>query len=372
MRPSIIANAFLPECRRCDDPTKRPPRPTRRRRRRPRRVARLKWRRCRTWARSFCASILLDSPRLSFLSALSKHSRRRGGSRSARHGAASCSSSGGSCARSIQDRSEPGSRNGATRPIARKRACIRSSAGASACSRMRAGSTISPPNFRTRIAPHSARSLSSHIGSTSAAPRRARIANCSVRSLRSSVTVSEPQPLLIGLVSISDRASAGVYEDKGIPGLTDWFAAALKTPWRMETRLIPDEQPTIERTLIELVDTVGCDLVFTTGGNGPAPRDVTPEATLAVAHRVLPGFGEQMRQVSLKYVPTAILSRQVGAVRGRALVLNLPGRTVHHAPPDEGPLRFASTVSTRPNQPPPFEGRNLYLTDPALQGAVAR
>jgi len=138
--------------------------------------------------------------------------------------------------------------------------------------------------------------------------------------------VSEPQPLLIGLVSISDRASAGVYEDKGIPGLTDWFTAALKTPWRMEKRLIPDEQATIERTLIELTDSAGCALVLTTGGTGPAPRDVTPEATLAVAHRVLPGFGEQMRQVSLKYVPTAILSRQVGAVRGRALILNLPGQ----------------------------------------------
>jgi molybdopterin adenylyltransferase len=132
--------------------------------------------------------------------------------------------------------------------------------------------------------------------------------------------------LLIGLVSISDRASAGVYEDKGIPGLNEWFAAALKTPWRMETRLIPDEQQAIERTLIELVDTIGCDLVLTTGGTGPAPRDVTPEATLAVAHRLLPGFGEQMRQVSLKYVPTAILSRQVGVTRGRALILNLPGQ----------------------------------------------
>ncbi len=132
--------------------------------------------------------------------------------------------------------------------------------------------------------------------------------------------------LLIGLVSISDRASAGVYEDKGIPGLREWFGAALKSPWRFETRLIPDEQPEIERTLVELVDTIGCHLVLTTGGTGPAPRDVTPEATLAVAHKVLPGFGEQMRQVSLKYVPTAILSRQVGAVRGRALILNLPGQ----------------------------------------------
>jgi len=132
--------------------------------------------------------------------------------------------------------------------------------------------------------------------------------------------------LTIGLISISDRASAGVYEDKGIPGLVDWFTTALKSPWRMETRLIPDEQPVIERTLIELIDTVGCELVLTTGGTGPARRDVTPEATVAVAHKVLPGFGEQMRQLSLQYVPTAILSRQVGAIRGRALILNLPGQ----------------------------------------------
>lgn len=133
-------------------------------------------------------------------------------------------------------------------------------------------------------------------------------------------------PLLIGLVSISDRASAGVYEDKGIPGLIEWFTAALRSPWRIETRLVPDEQPVIERTLVELVDAVGCHLVLTTGGTGPAPRDVTPEATLAVAHKVMPGFGEQMRAVSLRYVPTAILSRQVGVVRGHALILNLPGQ----------------------------------------------
>ncbi len=132
--------------------------------------------------------------------------------------------------------------------------------------------------------------------------------------------------LHIGLVSISDRASAGVYEDKGIPSLREWFTAALASPWRMETRLIPDEQPVIERALIELVDLAGCQLVLTTGGTGPAPRDVTPEATLAIAHKVLPGFGEQMRQVSLKYVPTAILSRQVGVIRGRALIINLPGQ----------------------------------------------
>ena len=132
--------------------------------------------------------------------------------------------------------------------------------------------------------------------------------------------------LLIGLVSISDRASSGVYEDAGIPALRDWFGAALSSPWRMETRLIPDEQALIEATLKELVDVAKCHLVLTTGGTGPAPRDVTPEATLAVADKVMPGFGEQMRQVSLKYVPTAILSRQVGVIRKQALILNLPGQ----------------------------------------------
>ncbi len=134
------------------------------------------------------------------------------------------------------------------------------------------------------------------------------------------------EELLIGLVSISDRASSGVYEDKGIPALQEWFGAALSSPWRMETRLIPDEQAQIERTLIELCDVAGCHLVLTTGGTGPAPRDVTPEATLAVAHKLMPGFGEQMRQISLAFVPTAILSRQVGAIRGKSLILNLPGQ----------------------------------------------
>jgi molybdenum cofactor synthesis domain-containing protein len=126
--------------------------------------------------------------------------------------------------------------------------------------------------------------------------------------------------LLIGLVSISDRASAGVYEDKGIPALQEWFGAALTSPWAMETRLIPDERATIEATLIELADKAGCNLVLTTGGTGPALRDVTPEATLAVADRVMPGFGEQMRQISLNFVPTAILSRQVAVVRGKAVM----------------------------------------------------
>ena len=132
--------------------------------------------------------------------------------------------------------------------------------------------------------------------------------------------------LLIGLISISDRASSGVYEDKGIPALREWFGAALATPWKMVTRLIPDEQRAVEQTLKELVDQEKCHLVLTTGGTGPASRDVTPEATLAVADKVMPGFGEQMRQVSLKYVPTAILSRQVGVIRKQALILNLPGQ----------------------------------------------
>ncbi|HUW35708.1 MAG TPA: molybdopterin adenylyltransferase [Rhodocyclaceae bacterium] len=135
-----------------------------------------------------------------------------------------------------------------------------------------------------------------------------------------------PDELLIGLVSISDRASGGVYEDQGIPALKHWFSTALASPWRMETRLIPDERTLIEKTLIELCDEVGCHLVLTTGGTGPSPRDVTPEATLAVADKLMPGFGEEMRRISLHFVPTAILSRQIGAIRGKALILNLPGQ----------------------------------------------
>ena len=133
--------------------------------------------------------------------------------------------------------------------------------------------------------------------------------------------------MIIGLVSISDRASAGVYKDEGIPALGEWPRSAIASPeWRDETRLIADEQPVIESTLRELVDAQGCHLVLTTGGTGPAPRDVTPEATLAVADKLMPGFGEQMRAVSLKYVPTAILSRQVAVVRKKALIINLPGQ----------------------------------------------
>ncbi|WP_256078117.1 molybdopterin adenylyltransferase [Massilia sp. YIM B04103] len=136
--------------------------------------------------------------------------------------------------------------------------------------------------------------------------------------------------LVIGLVSISDRASGGVYADQGIPALQDWLASALSTPFRVETRLIPDERRQIEATLVELVDTARCHLVLTTGGTGPARRDVTPEATLAVGTKEMPGFGEQMRQISLRFVPTAILSRQLAVIRETsdhaALIMNLPGQ----------------------------------------------
>jgi molybdopterin adenylyltransferase len=141
---------------------------------------------------------------------------------------------------------------------------------------------------------------------------------------------NHPDEIWIGLVSISDRASLGVYQDEGIPALRSWFDKALVSPWHLESRLIPDEKELISKTIIELVDEVGCDLVLTTGGTGPSRRDVTPEATLAVATREMPGFGEQMRQISLKFVPTAILSRQVGALRETAnhaaLIINLPGQ----------------------------------------------
>ncbi|MES2049901.1 MAG: molybdopterin adenylyltransferase [Pseudomonadota bacterium] len=144
------------------------------------------------------------------------------------------------------------------------------------------------------------------------------------------VETNGERALRIGLVSISDRASTGVYQDQGLPALQAWFGAALATPWSMETRLIPDDRDAIELALISLVDQAHCDLVITTGGTGPARRDVTPEATLAVATKEMPGFGEQMRQISLKFVPTAILSRQVAVIRETAghaaLILNLPGQ----------------------------------------------
>lgn len=150
----------------------------------------------------------------------------------------------------------------------------------------------------------------------------------------------------IGVVSVSDRASTGVYEDKGIPALQAWLAKALRNPIDWETRLIPDEQDGISAALRELVDTVKCDLVLTTGGTGPAPRDVTPEATLAIGDKEMPGFGEQMRQISLRFVPTAILSRQVAVIRGKALVINLPGQ----------PKSIAETLEGLPNAQPPAPG----------------
>ena len=153
-------------------------------------------------------------------------------------------------------------------------------------------------------------------------------------------------PLRIGIVSVSDRASSGVYEDKGLPALKDWLTRALRNPVQFEARLIPDEQVQISAALVELVD-AGCCLVLTTGGTGPALRDVTPQATLAVAHREMPGFGEQMRQISLKFVPTAILSRQCAVVRGKSLIINLPGQPKAIAETLEG-LRGASGESIVP------------------------
>jgi molybdopterin adenylyltransferase len=150
----------------------------------------------------------------------------------------------------------------------------------------------------------------------------------------------------IGLVSVSDRASSGVYEDKGIPALQAWLGRAVRNPVAYETRLIPDDEQTIAAALIELVDAARCDLVLTTGGTGPAPRDVTPEATLGVATKVMPGFGEQMRAISLRFVPTAILSRQVAVVRTRALIINLPGQ----------PKSIAETLEGLPSATPPVPG----------------
>lgn len=158
--------------------------------------------------------------------------------------------------------------------------------------------------------------------------------------------MNAPDPVRIGIVSISDRASSGVYEDKGVPALQDWLSRALRNPVEWHTRLIPDEQDGIATTLRDLVDGVGCHLVLTTGGTGPAARDVTPEATLAVADKVMPGFGEQMRQISLQFVPTAILSRQVAVVRGQALIINLPGQ----------PKSIAETLEGLPQANPPVHG----------------
>ena len=153
-------------------------------------------------------------------------------------------------------------------------------------------------------------------------------------------------PVRIGVVSISDRASSGVYADQGLPALKDWLGRALRNPIEWHERLIPDEQAGIAAALRELVDAAGCSLVVTTGGTGPAPRDVTPEATLAVADKVMPGFGEQMRQIGLAFVPTAILSRQVAVIRGRCLIVNLPGQ----------PKAIAETLQGLPQATPPVPG----------------
>jgi len=150
----------------------------------------------------------------------------------------------------------------------------------------------------------------------------------------------------IGIVSVSDRASTGVYEDKGLPALREWLSRALLNPIDWEARLIPDEQELVAATLRELVDSARCDLVLTTGGTGPAPRDVTPEATLAVADKEMPGFGEQMRRIGLAFVPTSILSRQVAVIRGKALVMNLPGQ----------PKAIAETLGGLPSATPPVSG----------------
>jgi molybdopterin adenylyltransferase len=158
--------------------------------------------------------------------------------------------------------------------------------------------------------------------------------------------MSDLQPVRIGVVSISDRASSGLYEDKGIPALKEWLGRAVRNPIEWHARLIPDDQDQISAALRDLVDTVPCHLVLTTGGTGPAPRDVTPEATLAVADKVMPGFGEQMRQISLAFVPTAILSRQVAVIRGRSLIINLPGQ----------PKSIAETLQGLPQATPPVHG----------------
>jgi molybdopterin adenylyltransferase len=158
--------------------------------------------------------------------------------------------------------------------------------------------------------------------------------------------VAEFERVRIGLVSVSDRASSGIYEDKGIPALQAWLARALRNPIDWDTRLIPDEQAQIESNLRSLVDEAGCHLVLTTGGTGPARRDVTPEATLAVADKLMPGFGEQMRQISLAFVPTAILSRQVAVIRGSALIINLPGQ----------PKSIAETLQGLPDAAQPVHG----------------
>ena len=177
----------------------------------------------------------------------------------------------------------------------------------------------------------------------------------------------------IGIVSISDRASSGIYEDKGLPALREWLGKALKNPITFEERLIPDEQATISQTLIELVD-AGCALVLTTGGTGPAKRDVTPEATLAVAHKEMPGFGEQMRQISLAFVPTAILSRQVAVIRDNCLIINLPGQpkaiaeTLEGAKNADGSVRVNGIFAAVPYCIDLIGGPYLETNDEVVKG----
>ena len=184
---------------------------------------------------------------------------------------------------------------------------------------------------------------------------------------------STADPVRIGIVSISDRASSGIYEDKGLPALKAWLAKALKNPITFEERLIPDEQATISAALIALVD-AGCSLVLTTGGTGPALRDVTPEATLAVAHKEMPGFGEQMRQISLAFVPTAILSRQVAVVRDHSLIINLPGQpkaiaeTLEGAKNADGTPRVNGIFAAVPYCIDLIGGPYLETNDEVIQG----
>src|SRR6218665_3410970 len=216
--------------------------------------------------------------------------------------------------------------------------CTRASAGANACwprtRRCRHSSRRMPASTCSSCAASSvrpARTPPMRPSNAAAAPSAtcsssSRPSSCPRSRSMSEAAAAGLDAVRIGIVSISDRASSGVYEDKGLPALQDWLGRALPNPLHFEPRLIPDERALIAQTLRELVDGTQCDLVLTTGGTGPSPRDVTPEATLDVAEREMPGFGEQMRQISLHFVPTAILSRQVAVIRGRSLIINLPGQ----------------------------------------------
>src|SRR5712664_1918942 len=261
-----------------------------------------------------------------------RRSSRRDASPSTRRGGASCNTSAGLCATWIRNRSARSSRSGTGFRSKRPRGFTGSSAGARSCSRTTVGSARLCAPIRASTPGQCARWCARRARNAARAGRHEPIASCSGRCAISSrirnrfPTMTANEELLIGLVSISDRASSGVYKDEGIPALEEWFRRVMASPWRMETRLIPDERSVIESTLLDLIDRRACHLVLTTGGTGPAPRDVTPEATLAIADKPMPGFGEQMRRISLEFVPTAILSRQVAVVRKRSLVINLPGQ----------------------------------------------